>query len=562
MYIMETVFQDYALPLSDPLAEVAKKEFGLSFLFPFQRLVVCNILDGRDQLVILPTGSGKSLCFSLPAVLLDGLTVIVYPLRSLIADQHRRLVSSGLDVEMLIGGMEGGEKQRIMRRLACAASGGNRGNGARHSNRSGAGSDRNNHPPRILLTNPESLITPRTFETLKKARIDHLVVDESHVLPEWGTTFRPAYIRLAQCVTSLAPRIVSAFTATASPHIVSEINRLLFNDDPPHIVAGIPDRPNIHYTIKPTLSKSHDLRFLASSMKRPGIIFCRSRAGTEVTAQRLRYALGDERIRFYHAGLDREERKAIEEWFFDASDAILTATCAYGMGVDKADIRTVVHRDAPASIEAYLQETGRAGRDRNESIAVTLFSYEDLFVPAGNGIPGTEGAFTVPGDSDSRPFSGTTNGDNGSATGIDDARSAQQPIAARVARERQKAFIEFLTNPYNCRRRGMMELLGAPAVDCSGCDVCDGTVLPYPAELHTMLDWIGRNGLRYGRKRTIAALRHELSNTSADGSLWTEDEVAEALGTLTARGAVRKPRTRIGKRCWPDRLTVASRLNA
>lgn len=421
---------------ADPVVTAAREHFGVEYLYPYQRLVIANILDTvaasrareethespdgpGDQLVVLPTGSGKSLCFSLPAAMLPGVTVVVYPLLGLVADQERRLRSVGLSPIVLRGGLSRSDRENLLRLLE---------RGER----------------RIVLTNPETLSSEPLCRRLADTGVDHFVIDEAHCVGEWGETFRPSYLELGRIKVTLSPRVTTAFTATASPPIVAAIVNHLFGKEHPHLVCGNPDRPNISYHVLPTLSKEASLAGLLGGapdanapwvqwrpglpVRRPAIVFCRSRTTASLTAMELRRRLVSDEVFFYHAGLSREEKNAMEEWFFESKSGILCATCAYGMGVDKSDVRTVIHLDPAPSVEAYLQESGRAGRDGSAADAILLSSPSD--------------------------------------------RSRVQ--AGGSVADRATAVVDYAQAP-GCRRRHLLSLLGAENEYCAGCDSCAGT---------------------------------------------------------------------------------------
>lgn len=434
---------------TDPLQTAALDHFGLSYLYPYQRLVIHNILEAAGdpesarsrQIVILPTGAGKSLCFSLPGVLLPGGTLIVYPLLGLMADQARRFESASLGCAVLRGGQTKAEREDIWKRW-----------------RSGEA--------KFLLVNPEVLAVPAVQEKLKETPPAHAVVDEAHTVVQWGDTFRPAYADLGKILKELEIRQLTAFTATASPGVLSRITESLFLSEPAHQVIGNPDRENLYYRVIPTLTPDAELeRFLSpespEALPRPALVFCQSRDAARLTAVELRHRLKEKEIYYYHAGLSREEKQAVEEWFFKSDSGILCATCAYGMGIDKSNIRTVIHRSPPETVEAYLQEAGRGGRDRNQAWAVLLAP------PASN--PPNKGKNASP---DEPP---------------DTAPGAPLPD---------------LTIPRSpCRRESLLAPLGADPRECPGCDVCDGRVQQRPRAAALLLAFLRRHPRRFSRRQ-------------------------------------------------------------
>jgi ATP-dependent DNA helicase RecQ len=406
---------DAASEAEDPVAALAKERFGLDYLYPYQRLAAANALDASApgsepmrQIVLLPTGFGKSLCFQLPALLLPRPTVVAYPLLALMEDQRRRLDSLGIACALFRGGM--GREER-----KAAEASVERGEA------------------KIVISNPECLRTPRLLDFLKEARPSHLAIDEAHCVSEWGETFRPSYLEMGRIAEALAPPALSAFTATASPVVFEAVARVLFGDAPYRVIEGDPDRPNISYAVVRTLSRERSLTRLARELPRPLLVFCSSREGSQILSRLLRERLGDEGVFFYHAGLERAEKKKVEEWFFASEGGTLVATCAYGMGVDKKNIRSVIHYEAPTSVEAYLQEAGRAGRDGLPSRAVLL------------------------------------------AGPRDEERLERETDARR--RARFSALLEYAWSEEGCRRDRLLDLLGTAREGrqpCSGCDRCEG----------------------------------------------------------------------------------------
>lgn len=391
----------------DPAGIAAFENFGIKYLYPWQRLVIANIMDAASgenqevlgkQIVLLPTGAGKSLCFQIPALLLQGPTLVIYPLLALMNDQYRRMIEGGMKCVIFRGGQSEEERESNFKEIE---------NGAK-----------------IIIANPEVLSNQKLLERLSECNICHVAIDEAHCVSEWGDSFRPLYLELGNVLKKLAVPVVTAFTATASPEVLSRIAEVLFEGEA-HIVRSESDRPNIHYYVKKVSAKKTAALILAKTEQRPMIIFCGSRSRTEDMAQELNTAYGEGTAKFYHAGLEREEKNEVEEWFFKQKNAVLCATCAYGMGVDKKDIHTVVHLDPPLTAEAYIQEAGRGGRDGSVANAILLWSKEDSL------------------------------------------RFAQFPANSRNSALRHFA----LDN--SCRRQILLDSLGAEEAVCSGCDICD-----------------------------------------------------------------------------------------
>jgi ATP-dependent DNA helicase RecQ len=338
------------------LEQTAVKHFGIRYLYPYQQLVIRNILeDNKSQLVILPTGAGKSLCFMLPALLLPGITLIVYPLLSLISDQFNRLNQAGIHAEVLRGGQSRQERKRLFTRL-------------------------HDHGHAVLLTNPEMLCSRSMRKALSSLQISHLVIDEAHTVIEWGDTFRPAYRQLGEIINFLRPESVTAFTATASDRVIDRIRNELFTEREMHLIHGSPDRPNIYYQVIPSIAKEHDLFRLLThpAAERPTIVFCARRDTAEMLALEFRIRLQEDQLLSYHGGMNSENRRDIEQWFHSSLDGILFATKAFGLGIDKKNVRSVIHFDLSESASAYLQESGRAGRDGKRAYASLLVREDEI----------------------------------------------------------------------------------------------------------------------------------------------------------------------------------------
>lgn len=332
--------------------------WGIPFLFPYQELVIQGLLDREEvrQAVILPTGAGKSLCFQLPAALLPHPTLVVYPLRSLTADQKRRGDRVGLKTVVLQGGQTRGQREEVWRRLASGSAD-------------------------LLLSNPETLDQPRVLERLRTIPLSHAVVDEAHCVELWGNSFRPGYRRLAKVLDGLKVPRITAFTATATDRVVQDWAQSVFSGREFSLIRASADRPNLDFVHEPYLSLRRSLPRAVLRERRPALVFCRSREQVRRWAHHLHRETALD-VRFYHAGLTRDEKAAVEAWFFDSRDGVLVATNAYGMGVDKSDIRTVFHLEAAPGPEDYLQEAGRAGRDGAPARAILFVRSRPEPVPS------------------------------------------------------------------------------------------------------------------------------------------------------------------------------------
>jgi ATP-dependent DNA helicase RecQ len=333
----------------NPTWNPALSALGVEYLFPYQELVVSRILESESlrQGVVLPTGAGKSLCFQLPALLFPHPTLVIYPLRSLMSDQKRRCDEAGLLTVILQGGQTKQQRDEVWHVLASSK-------------------------VHMVLTNPETLLLPSVIERLNKVRFSHVVYDEAHCMTLWGRDFRPKYRELPRALESLKIPRTTAFTATASQAVTSDWEEHLFRGEPWTLIRASADRPNIEFSREPYLSLRWSLTRAVLREKRPAAVFCRSRDGVRQWAHHLHRETGLD-VRHYHAGLTREEKTGIESWFHGSRDGVLVCTNAFGMGVDKPDIRTVIHLDWPARTEDYLQEAGRAGRDGKASLALLMF---------------------------------------------------------------------------------------------------------------------------------------------------------------------------------------------
>lgn len=494
----------------DLLQESARREFGIPYLFPWQRLVIANILDSVDaeeryrsgaipsddpdgevfdedgvqrgrQIVLLPTGAGKSLCFQLPALHLAGPTLVIYPLLALMSDQLRRMNNSSLAPALFRGSQTPEERDAQFRRLE--------------------GTD-GRTPARLIIANPEILSGGSVLRRITARGISHLAIDEAHCVSEWGDTFRPAYLELGRIIEAVKSPAVTAFTATASPPVLSRIAQVLFSGSA-HLVRGDSDRPNIRYHVRHCRAKYPALAMEACRRSRPLVVFCATRGRCERTARYLRETLSDNDVRFYHAGLLREEKSVTESWFHGHDRGILCTTCAWGMGVDKKNVRTVIHFDPPPTAEAYIQEAGRAGRDGAPADAVLLWSPEDC---------------------------------------------RKIGRLAEPARSRARILEQFAQSA-TCRREILLAALGDPKagtdapegerIACTGCDVCGGTAKNTTGDEELVTRFISRNARCY-TPRQAATILAEAGNRHARGEfgipIWKNSDFSDIIRDMEKHG--------------------------
>ncbi|HEX5984618.1 MAG TPA: ATP-dependent DNA helicase RecQ [Solirubrobacterales bacterium] len=401
-------------------------ELGYAAWRDGQRDAVIAALEGRDSLIVMPTGGGKSLCYQLPGLASEELTIVVSPLIALMRDQWGKLSRQGHRVAMVTSGMEEGAVWEALEMVRGDA--------------------------RIVYCAPERFGSNAFLEALSHRRIDLIAVDEAHCVSEWGHDFRPDYLRLPQVVERLGRPTVMACTATATRPVAGEIASRFGMRDPLQVRSGF-DRPNLSFDVVALEGKGCTARRqalleagLADPANRPAIVYCGTRRQTEEVAAELRD--GGIAAVAYHAGLAPEQRTAIQERFMATDTGVICATNAFGMGVDKADVRSVWHVTIPTSVEAYYQEAGRGGRDGLPARATMLALKADL----------------------------------GRLVRFNEQRAGDPELA--VARERgwraYHAIKEFIYGT-ECRRRALLDhfsdrTAGAPLERC--CDVCD------------LLDWL------------------------------------------------------------------------
>lgn len=332
--------------------KVLKQYFGYDSFREGQETLIESILNGKDTFGIMPTGAGKSICFQVPALMMSGITLVISPLISLMKDQVEGLNQAGVHAAYLNSSLTAGQYQKA---LAFAKEG-------RY---------------KIIYVAPERLVTESFLSFALQADISMLVVDEAHCVSQWGQDFRPSYLKIVEFIEKLPVRpVISAFTATATKEVRDDIIDILLLQNPTVITTGF-DRPNLYFAVQTPKDKYASMKnFLELHAGQSGIIYCLTRKYVEDIYERLRQEGFS--VTKYHAGLSDGERKANQEDFIYSRAEIMVATNAFGMGIDKSDVRYVVHYNMPKNMESYYQEAGRAGRDGEAAECILLYAGQDV----------------------------------------------------------------------------------------------------------------------------------------------------------------------------------------
>lgn len=331
---------------------VLRRVFGYTSFRGGQEQLIDGALDGRDVFGIMPTGGGKSLCYQIPALLMEGVTLVVSPLISLMRDQVMALKNAGVAAAYVNSSLTPNQIRLVYRNIQSGMY-------------------------KIIYVAPERLLTDGFLEAIQARRVDMVTVDEAHCISQWGQDFRPSYLKIVDFLKCLPVRpVVSAFTATATDRVRQDIEEILKLQNPVHVVTGF-DRPNLRFEVrKPRQKPAAILELVRERRDKSGIIYCSTRKNVEQVCERLRQA--GIRATRYHAGLSDQERHENQEDFLYDRASVMVATNAFGMGIDKSNVAYVIHYNMPQSLESYYQEAGRAGRDGAEAECILLYSAGDV----------------------------------------------------------------------------------------------------------------------------------------------------------------------------------------
>jgi len=461
--------------------EVLKRVFGHERFREGQERLIDELLAGYDVLGVMPTGAGKSICYQLPALLLEGITLVVSPLISLMKDQVMALKSAGVPAAYINSSLTPGQQQEAIRR-AC--------NGAY----------------KIIYVAPERLQMPAFVRFAQQAEIAMLAVDEAHCVSQWGQDFRPSYLHIPEFVARLPKRPpIAAFTATATRQVRNDVIQLLGLQEPYCMNTGF-NRPNLHFTsVKPTSKMNMLLSFLEEMEGECGIIYCSTRKNVEEVTLRLRDE-GYAAVR-YHAGLGDEERRSNQDAFQCDRARIMVATNAFGMGIDKSNVRFVVHYNMPRNLESYYQEAGRAGRDGEPAECLLLYSGQDVIT----------GRWMIEHNEENNELN-----------------AEQREAVMKQDLERLRQMTYYATSQ-GCLRKFILRYFGEQDVPdvCDNCSVCEDM----PFEIHNGKNTDNRNGVsrRSIKREERLATKGERKNrrmSEADGFTAWERALFENLKTL------------------------------
>lgn len=464
-----------------------EEHFGYQDFRPGQLGVVEALLAGRDALAVMPTGAGKSVCYQVPGIVLDGVTLVVSPLVSLMGDQVRGLHEAGVRAAYVNSALSPAQQEEVLRRALAGEYD-------------------------LLYVAPERLDDQRFVEFAASARIPLLAVDEAHCVSQWGQDFRPSYLRIGQFIQQLPQRpAVAALTATATARVREDIVRLLDLRDPYQVVTGF-DRPNLRFGVERLESAKKLARIIAyvrAHGQDSGVVYCSTRKNVEKVHAEL-VAAGILATR-YHAGLDAGERQRNQREWINDDAAVMVATNAFGMGIDKSNVRYVIHHNMPASIEAYYQEAGRAGRDGLPSECLLLWNDADV----------STCRFFLEQDAEN------------------ESMTPEEVEAARASRRRMLAAMEGYCLTCGCLREYMLRYFGDEAAagvpGCGNCSNCEGEfrAVDVTTEARAVMRCVQELRGRFGKGMVVDVLRNTNPAKLAQFGL----DSAQCLGSVSMPAA-------------------------
>ena len=425
---------------------VLNTTFGFDSFRPGQENIIRSILDGRNMLAVMPTGAGKSLCYQIPALLFDGPTVIVSPLVALIDNQVAGLRANGVNAASIHSGQSREDNIQNWRDLTSGVA-------------------------KIIYMSPERLMTGRMMSAIEGLNPSMFVIDEAHCVSKWGPAFRPEYDQLSDLKTRFPNAVVAAFTATADEGTRADIAQKLFNGRGETVVQGF-DRPNLDLNITAKVNRQNQLAAFMEDMKgQAGIVYCLSRRLTEETAEFL--AKQGVNALPYHAGMSPDKRFQNQERFMAEEGVVIVATIAFGMGIDKPDIRFVFHMNLPGSLEAYYQEIGRAGRDGAPASTAMLYGLDDVRMR--------------------RQFIS------------DDGSDSEHQMREHKRLDALLAYCEAST----CRRQVLLSYFGEDTLPCGNCDNClnPPSLVDASEPARILFTAIEQTGQRFGTAHVIDVTR-------------------------------------------------------
>ncbi len=469
--------------------EALKKYFGYDSFRPQQAEIIDMVMENKDCLVLMPTGGGKSVCFQIPAVLKNGLTVVISPLIALMKDQVEALRSNGINAAFLNSSLSAQEQDQVMWQAKVGEL-------------------------KLLYIAPERLFSGNTFEFLKEWKVGLFAIDESHCISSWGHDFRPEYRQLNNLKKRFPDVPVIALTATADRVTRRDILKQLGIEDAHTFVASF-DRPNLSLNVLPGRKRLQQIQnFIKKHEGQPGIIYCLSRKGTETVASSLSNA--GFKAAYYHAGLASDKRSRVQEQFLKDDIQVIVATVAFGMGIDKSNVRWVIHYNLPSNVESFYQEIGRAGRDGSPADTVLFYSYMDIITR------------------------------QDMINNSEQSQEQKELLHAKLNRMKQYAEADI------CRRRILLSYFNeAVERDCGNCDVCrnprtrfDATIIAQKA-----LSGIARTDqkvamgmlidiLRGSRNKNVLQYGYDRLPTFGVGNELRGEEWAEYISQLLNSGVM------------------------